>query len=308
MGCIKFFNRSVANMRLSLEQLMAFTSVANEKSFSAAARKLGKSQSALSISVANLEIDLGLILFDRSGRYPQLTDHGISLLREAETILHQCSAMENRANSLAACLESQLTIAIDDAIPSQILNRSLGGFAAHFPSVDINILHPSSQYIQQMIEQGDASLGIMCAGTHYPKNIHFKRLGNIVFTNVVHKDHALAKQTQISFSQLNQHRQLVYLPLQDKLSTSEYLNATNQWRMESYLALMNLLTAGLGWATVPKQLMLDLHLEGQLQELQLASYPHTEWMVGVDLIWSSSERLGSAGSWLRDAFGLAPIV
>ena len=294
-------------MRLSLEQLTAFCAVASEKSFSAAARKLGKSQSALSIAVANLEIDFGVSLFDRSGRYPILTAHGQSLLRDAEAILHQCSSMENRANSLAAELESQVTIAIDETIPFQILNHNLAGFAEYFPPVDLNILHPSSQYIQQLIEQGDASLGIMCAGANYPKNIHFKRLGNIAFANVVHREHPLANLPQVNFEQLNQHRQLVYLPLLDKLPTSEYLSGTNQWRMASYLTLMNTLCAGMGWATVPKQLVLDLQLQEQLCELQLTSYPHTEWEVGVDLIWSSSERLGKAGSWLRDAFGLTPI-
>ncbi|WP_158972686.1 LysR family transcriptional regulator [Paraglaciecola sp. L3A3] len=294
-------------MRLSLEQLAAFCAVANEKSFSAAARKLGKSQSALSIAVANLEIDLAVSLFDRSGRYPVLTAHGESLLRDAEAILHQCSSMENRANSLAAELESQLTIAIDDTIPFQLLNHNLAGFADTFPFVDLNILHPSSQYIQQLIEKGDASLGIMCAGTHYPKNIQFKRLGNIVFTNVVQRNHPLAQLEQVNFDQLSQHRQLVYLPLQDKLPTSEYLNGTNQWRMESYLALMNMLCAGMGWATVPKQLIVDLQLQEQVTELQLSSYPHTEWTVGVDLVWSSSERLGQAGNWLRDALSLTSI-
>lgn len=45
-------------------------------SFSAAARKLGKSQSTVSTAIANLEIDLGLNLFDRSSRKPMLTEHG----------------------------------------------------------------------------------------------------------------------------------------------------------------------------------------------------------------------------------------
>lgn len=294
-------------MRLSLEQLTAFCAVAAEKSFSAAARKLGKSQSALSIAVANLEIDLGVSLFDRSGRYPLLTSHGQSLLRDAEAILQQCASMENRANSLVAELESQVTIAIDDTIPFQLLNPNLAGFAQNFPFVDLTILHPSSRYIQQLVEQGNASLGIMCAGTHYPKNIQFKRLGNIQFANVVQRDHPLANLSEVSFEQLNQYRQLVYLPLQAKLPTSEYLSGTHQWRMESYLALMNALCAGMGWATVPKQLIVDLKLQGQLSELLLASYPHTEWMVGVDLIWSSTVRLGKAGSWLRDALGLTPL-
>ncbi|WP_339891432.1 LysR family transcriptional regulator [uncultured Alteromonas sp.] len=294
-------------MRLSLEQLTAFCSVASEKSFSAAARKLGKSQSAVSISVANLEIDLGVILFDRSSRYPSLTNHGISLLRDAEAILHQCSSMENRANSIASELESQVVVAIDDAIPFQLLNHNLAAFGEKFPFVDLNILHPSSHYVQQSIEQGDASLGVMCAGTNYPQHLHFKRLGNITFVNVAHKNHPLTRLPQVSFDDLNRHRQLVYLPLRDSLPTSEYLSGSSQWRMGSYLALMNTLSAGMGWATVPKQLIIDLQLQDELVELALTSYPHTQWTVGVDLVWSSNQRFGQAVGWLRDALGLTPI-
>jgi hypothetical protein len=124
--------------------------------------------------------------------------------------------MENCANSLAAELESQVTIAIDETIPFQILNHNLAGFAE-------------------------------------------------------------------------------YLPLLDKLPTGEYLSSTNQWRMASYLTSMNTLCAVMGWATVPKQLVLDLQLQEQLCELQLTSYPHTEW------------EMGKAGNWPRNAFGLTPI-
>ena len=80
------------------------------------------------------------------------------------------------------------------------------------------------------------------------------------------------------------------MPLLDKLPISEYLSATNQWRMASYLTLMNTLYACMGWATLAKQLVLDLQLQEQLCELHLTSYPHTEWEVGVDMIWSFSER------------------
>ena len=60
MGPIEKINRSERKLRLSIEQLNAFYEVASERSFSAAARKLKKSQSALSIAVANLETDLGV--------------------------------------------------------------------------------------------------------------------------------------------------------------------------------------------------------------------------------------------------------
>ena len=294
-------------MRLSIEQLNAFYEVASERSFSAAARKLKKSQSALSIAVANLETDLGVTLFDRTGRYPVLTHNGKSLLRDAEAILQQCASMENRAYGLAAELENEVTLAIDDTIPFALLASNLNEFAHLFPFVDLNLLHPSSSYVQNLVEQKNAGLGIMCAGENYPAHINFKRLGYIVFANVVHKDHPLAKFEEVTFEQLSQYRNLVYSPLQNVLPTSEYLRGPRQWRMESYLNLIHMLSSGLGWATVPKQVLSDSKVKGELVELHLTSYPFTEWMVGVDLIWSTEHRLGKAAEWLKGALGNTPL-
>lgn len=60
-------------MHYSPEALQAFVEAAALGSFSAAARKLRKSQSTVSTAIANLEADLALTLFDRSARQPVLT-------------------------------------------------------------------------------------------------------------------------------------------------------------------------------------------------------------------------------------------
>lgn len=305
MGPINFFHG--ATMRMSLEQLAAFCAVASERSFSAAARKLNKSQSAVSISIGNLEIDLGVTLFDRSHRYPQLTGEGRALLRDAEAILGQCFNMENRASSLAEELETELVISIDDTIPYQALAPVMENFSRQFTHVDLTMLHPSRQDALGLIEENKVLLGIMCTRSHYPRNLQFKRLGSITFSNVVCRDHPLARMAPVSFNQLSNFRQLVYLPFQDRLPTSEYLNSPNHWRVESYLTLMNMLREGMGWATVPTQLMLDLSPDGQLVELELEAYPFTEWTVGVDLVWSSLSRSGKAGTWLREQLGRTRI-
>ncbi|HBX1524924.1 TPA: LysR family transcriptional regulator, partial [Klebsiella pneumoniae] len=55
-------------MRYSPEALTAFVEAVDSGSFSAAARRLRKSQSTISTAIANLEADLGVILFDRATR------------------------------------------------------------------------------------------------------------------------------------------------------------------------------------------------------------------------------------------------
>jgi DNA-binding transcriptional LysR family regulator len=74
-------------MSYSSESLIAFVQAAKLGALSAAARKLGRSQSTISAAIARLEIDLGLELFDRSSKRPQLTAAGHTLPQRAEELV-----------------------------------------------------------------------------------------------------------------------------------------------------------------------------------------------------------------------------
>src|ERR1700687_5103215 len=68
---------------VTLDQLRTFIAAAEQGSFSAAGRKLRRAQSVVSQTLANLEGQLGVVLFDRSARYPTLTEGGRALLQNA---------------------------------------------------------------------------------------------------------------------------------------------------------------------------------------------------------------------------------
>lgn len=84
-------------MNWNLDQLECLLAAAESGSFSAAARRLGKAQSAVSTVIAHLEVDLGLALFERSGRTPILTAAGAAMVSEAREILRQCDQLQARA-------------------------------------------------------------------------------------------------------------------------------------------------------------------------------------------------------------------
>ena len=65
---------------VTFDQLRIFVAAAEERSFSAAGRRLGRAQSVVSQAIANLEEQLGVELFRREGRYPELTPGGELLL------------------------------------------------------------------------------------------------------------------------------------------------------------------------------------------------------------------------------------
>src|SRR6201989_3532649 len=95
---------------VSLDQLRTFIAAVDEGSFSAASRKLLRSQSVVSETVGNLEEQIGVALFDRSGRYPKLTPAGMVLLADARSIISGVDFMKARAKVMATGLEQELSV------------------------------------------------------------------------------------------------------------------------------------------------------------------------------------------------------
>ncbi|WP_454007896.1 LysR substrate-binding domain-containing protein, partial [Alcaligenes sp. Marseille-Q7550] len=109
----------------------------------------------------------------------------------------------------------------------------------------------------------------------------------------------VARRASISFAELRAHRRLAFAAHGHRLPSTEYLEAGNSWQAESYSALLEMTRAGLGWTTLPRQSILREIESGELVELPLQAYPHTDWVVGVDLLWSRQAQLGQASLWLR---------
>src|ERR1700733_6613119 len=103
-------DRSDGSMPYSPESLQAFVEAAALGSFSAAARRLGKTQSTVSTAIAPLEADLGVSLFDRSGRYPRLTEAGRQVLGHAQEILAADARLQQLSVRLSAPVEPRLTV------------------------------------------------------------------------------------------------------------------------------------------------------------------------------------------------------
>ncbi|ABR90688.1 transcriptional regulator, LysR family [Janthinobacterium sp. Marseille] len=287
-------------MRFSLEQLETFLLVAETGSFSATARKLGKTQSTVSAAIANIEIDMNLSLFDRTTRKPTLTAAGQKLLIEAEAVMERCIALEAHADSLGDSNPAELTLAIE--IPYNTVMPVLSAFEAEFPFIDLTIRNPVYGDVSELVLKGEVDLGIAFAQPGYPSELNFTQLGRLVMVHITHPDHPLAKIEKVSFSDLHIHRHLAFSAHANKLPTTEYLRATKVWQAESYLALIEMVRAGLGWATLPRQLIHRELEQGDLVELQLEAYPYTDWLVGVDLLWQKRRQPAAAERWLRERF------
>lgn len=287
-------------MGFSIDQLQMFVQIVQSGSFSAAARKLGKTQSTVSAAIANLEIDLDVTLFDRSNRNPELTEAGCKLLVEAEAVLERCHRLEAHAGSLSAGNPPSLTLAV--TVPYATVMPVLKSFEAEFPYIDLSLRNPVYGDVRELLLKGEAVLGVAFAMPSYPAELEFLQLGKLIMEHVVCPGHPLAGQAEVGFDELRAERHLNFCAHASKLPTSEYLQATRSWEAENYQALLEMAKAGLGWATLPRTLIQRELERGELVELQLKAYPHTDWLVGVDLIWHRRHRASPAERWLRQCF------
>src|ERR1700746_3836062 len=93
----------------TLDQLRVLLAVAEVGSFAGAARKLGRATSVISYSIANLEAQLGVLLFDRkSTRKPQLTEAGRGVLSEARSIANDINELRAKVKSLRQGIEAEI--------------------------------------------------------------------------------------------------------------------------------------------------------------------------------------------------------
>src|SRR5262245_30904917 len=117
--------------------MRTFVAVAEAGSFRGAAARLSRVQSAVSHAIGNLETQLGVTLFDRSGRRPTLRPEGQALLADARAVLLKVDTMRARARGLGEGLELRLAIALDPQFPLGIAAAALKDLHDAYPSVSV---------------------------------------------------------------------------------------------------------------------------------------------------------------------------
>lgn len=282
----------------SIEQLTCFVVAAESGSFSAAARQLGKVQSAVSTAISNLEIDANVELFDRSSRSPVLTEAGQVLLKSAKTVLHSHHEFNAHAASLSSRNEASLCIAIEQNVATPILLTVLERFAKTFPYITLELLDPGSGDVAELVRSNRADIGLMIQQEYYPQGFSFRGIGHSRVIPVAAPDFPLALIKQVTHADLRQHRQIVGRSLDPDNQMHERHTVSPQvWLSESPFVILELLCANIGWAFLHEAVVKEKLHSDELVVLDLV-YEQAGIVQGIDLVWTENRALGKAGQWL----------
>lgn len=284
----------------SIDQLECFVTAAKTGSFSEAGRQLGKAQSAVSTSVANLEIDFGVQLFDRSGKYLELTGEAAILLREAETILYRCARLHNRALAFAADVETRVRVAVDEALRSPLL-QILPEFAGKFPATELEMNEGLFTDVHTSVARGQADIGLLI-GTGIPEpTVKYKLLAYIPFQAAVSIEHPLSTKGKVAVSDLEDERQIIITSRGEQRHSEITPFSHHLWLAESYASGVGMLQRKLGWAFLPEPLLREVVEDSNISPLSL-ELEHRVHTSPLYLLWKRDDAVGQAGQWLFEMF------
>lgn len=287
--------------RLTLDQLRILIAVAETGSFSAAARRLGRVQSAVSQSVQALEATLGVALFDRGERVPTLSEAGRALLADARDVVRGAEGLRAHAESIASEVEPELSLAVDVVFPEEALMASLKGLAHEFPQLPVTLFTEGLGGAEQRLRDRVARLGIF---TPLPSPASADLVGEFLAANpmmpVVASDHPLAREPgPLAREVIERHVQLVLTDrTQMTAGFSGNVIGRRIWRFADMSTRLQYLLAGFGWCYMPSHLVVR-HVEaGRLAVLDIAEHRGRQFSFALHVVHERGRPPGRAGRWL----------
>jgi DNA-binding transcriptional LysR family regulator len=287
---------------VSLDQLRTFIAAAEAGSFSAAGRRLNRAQSVISQTIANLEDQLRVTLFDRTGRYPLLTDQGRVLLGDARAVAGGIDALKARARSIAGGIEPELSVVMDVMVPMSIVTVLAAAFGEAFPNTSLRLYVEALGGVAKALLDGQCDLGVMGSLAVGTPKLASERLLSVRMTIVAAPTHPLAQiPGPISRRELANHVQLVLTDRTELSAGQEFgVLSPRNWRLADLGAKHAFLRAGLGFGGMPVSMIERDIAEGALMELEIEDMPPDGMVLTISAAWRTDAPPGPAGRWFVD--------
>jgi DNA-binding transcriptional LysR family regulator len=287
---------------LTLDQLRVLVAIADTGSFSAAARKLGRVQSAISQMIRTLEETQGIVLFDRSAHKPALTAIGQVMLDQARLVLGSARRFESLAAGARSGLEAELALAIDPLIPTAPLIASLHALRETWPDLPVTFHTEGLGGAERRLRDGSAALGLCLLLPSVPDDLMAYPLMDLALLPVAAPGHPLAKlKRRVDADELAEYVQLVLSDPVDQHGAQYGVVSPRRWRFVDNGRRLDFLLAGLGWCKMPQHIVVPLLQEGRLVQLQMEDQqvvPSTRLLVYASHI--RDKPLGRVGTCLLD--------
>ncbi|GIU12454.1 LysR family transcriptional regulator [Shewanella sp. c952] len=241
-------------MSFSLEQLLAFVTVYEQKAFSKAAVKLNKHRTTIGQVITNLEDQLAITLFERVGRTVEPTEDATLLYHYAKQAIEQTRTFDRVALSLSFGELESVTIAYSSFIPQQLLTSIRSRLNSDFPSMRVNLLVRSKSEIKQGIQDGAIHFGMVnIFESKLINSIDSVLMRNMPFVPFTSIDSTLAQlPSDQTFNKMKSTRQFVLKSMLDDDMSGKVILSSNYEVLDQQTLIIRMVQEGLGWALLPR--------------------------------------------------------
>ncbi|MGV6887829.1 LysR family transcriptional regulator [Rhodophyticola sp. SM2404] len=287
---------------ITLDQFTVFLTIVEEGSFAAAARKLGRAQSAITYAIQKLEDQSGVLLFDRAAYRPTLTEQGHALLPRVRRILEDVGEFRVQAQSMAQGVEAELVLVIETFLPLSMIAPALRRFHDEYPMVHLRInAVPPLDAARQLLEHR-ADLGICLQSPKPEPNLENLLITELDFVAVAVPEHPLAKlPPHFPNAAMRDHLQIVVSdPKAVGDGTAYGVVGVNQWRVSEVRLRYDLIKDGIGWGSMPRPMIEADLARGDLVELKPKQWGSSNTMPRFKTVVTrhKDKALGPAGTFL----------
>ncbi len=245
-------------MNISLPQLKAFAAVARHKSFTRAAAELGLTQSAISRSVRELEIEIDQRLFDRTTRQVELTDAGQHLSQRICHLIDEVEQTLRDSQGAARPSQGMVQIATDPVLSSMLVPAWLAGCRKAWPAIAIQLKDRSQESVLQCVRNGEVDFGLATdpvAGD----DLYCEPLCVDNYHAVLPAGHPLAARESINWNELSDTPVLTLdlqcgvQPAVEKALSHHHVRASSLQLLGHFAAVFGMVALGLGIGVVPSR-------------------------------------------------------
>jgi DNA-binding transcriptional LysR family regulator len=258
-------------MSLTLDQLTALDAIDRLGSFSAAAKALFRTTSAISYSIRNLEEALGVEIFDRSGHRAILTRAGELILDEARRVLSQTRRLEQLSLELQEGYEPLISIIIDGILPMPPIMWALREFSGKGLSTKVRIGTEYLNGVQSRFTRDDADI-MLALDYEGAAELSAMPLPPVYTYLVVHRDHPLAEtNASINREILANHVELI---VSDSANIPRgathrlFLGSPHQFEVSDFHSKREALLSNVGFGWLPAHLTSPYLDTGELVQVR----------------------------------------
>ncbi len=287
-------------LKLSLDALQILDAIDRRGSFAGAGKALHKVPSTISYTVAKLEEDLGVQLFDRVGPRAEPTEAGLALLEEGRHLLRAARELELRVRRVASGWEAELTLAMDSLFPPWLLGSDVLAFREVAAQTRLRLLGEALSGTWEALLDRRADLLVGAAGEGPSGGGYVVQpLGSVPFVFAVAPHHPLAAvRGVLGREQLAAHCAIAVADSARRLlpRTVGLLTGQETLTVPDMASKLHLQRQGVGFGFLPEPCARAAVARGELviREVEEHKPEETFW-----LAWRTGEE-GGALRWWRE--------